>query len=101
MDSRSLSNQYDVIIIGGGPSGATVASILADHGHRVLVLERGKFPRHHIGESLIPYTYWTLKRIGMLEKMKASDFTIKESVQFVSPSGKDSAPFFFPDWGCR
>ncbi|GMU32151.1 MAG: tryptophan 7-halogenase [Planctomycetia bacterium] len=98
MDSGSLSNHYDVIIIGGGPSGTTVATILAGHGRRVLVLERGKFPRHHIGESLIPYTYWTLKRIGMLEKMKASDFTIKESVQFVSPSGKDSSPFFFSDW---
>lgn len=98
MDSGRLSDRYDVIVIGGGPAGSTAATLLADYGHRVLVLERGKFPRHHIGESLIPYTYWTFKRIGMLEKMKASDFTVKESVQFVSPSGKDSAPFFFPDW---
>ncbi|RIK65729.1 MAG: NAD(P)/FAD-dependent oxidoreductase [Planctomycetota bacterium] len=93
-----MNTHYDVIIIGGGPSGATAATILADHGHKVLVLERGKFPRHHIGESLMPNTYWTFKRLGVLDKMKASNFTVKESVQFVSPSGKDSAPFFFPDW---
>lgn len=94
-----LMNQHpDVIIIGGGPSGATAATILADFGRSVLVLERSKFPRHHIGESLMPNTYWTFKRIGMLEKMKQSGFVRKESVQFVSASGKDSAPFFFPDW---
>lgn len=93
-----MNDNYDVIIIGGGPSGSTAATILADYGHKVLVLERGKFPRHHIGESLMPNTYWTFKRLGMLEKMKASNFTVKESVQFVTPSGKDSAPFFFPDW---
>lgn len=98
MDAGSLSDRYDVIVIGGGPSGATASTILSDYGHRVLVLERSKFPRHHIGESLIPNTYWTFKRIGFLEKMKASNFTVKESVQFVSPSGRDSAPFFFPDW---
>lgn len=93
-----MNNNHDVIIIGGGPSGATAATLLSDYGHKVLVLERGKFPRHHIGESLMPNTYWTFKRLGMLEKMKASNFTVKESVQFVTPSGKDSAPFFFPDW---
>lgn len=93
-----MNTHCDVIIIGGGPSGATAATILADHGHKVLVLERGKFPRHHIGESLMPNTYWTFKRLGVLEKMKSSNFTVKESVQFVSASGKDSAPFFFPDW---
>ncbi|HWL93966.1 MAG TPA: NAD(P)/FAD-dependent oxidoreductase [Phycisphaerae bacterium] len=87
----------EVIVIGGGPSGSTVATLLAKQGHRVLILERAKFPRHHIGESLIPYTYFTLKKLGMIEKLKASDFVKKESVQFVSASGKDSAPFFFPD----
>ncbi len=92
-----MKDSYDCVIIGGGPSGSTAATLLADHGHSVLVLERSKFPRHHIGESLIPHTYWTLKRIGVLDKMKKSDFVVKESVQFVTASGKDSAPFFFPD----
>lgn len=92
-----MNNNYDVIVVGGGPSGTTAATILADYGHRVALLERSKFPRHHIGESLMPQTYWVFKRLGVLDKMYQSDFVRKESVQFVSPSGRDSAPFFFPD----
>jgi len=88
---------YDAVIIGGGPAGATCATVLADHGRRVLVLEKGAFPRHHIGESLQPHTYWTFKRIGMLEQLKASDFVRKESVQFVNAEGQDSQPFYFTD----
>lgn len=88
---------YDCIIIGGGPSGSTVGTLLADFGHRVLILEQGKFPRHHIGESLMPHTYWVFKRLGMLEKMNRSPFPRKESVQFVSANGQESQPFFFPD----
>jgi len=93
----TTSDAYEVIVVGGGPSGATTATLLAKHGHRVLLLERAKFPRHHIGESLMPNTYYVFERLGVLEKMKSSDFVRKESVQFVSASGKDSAPFFFPD----
>lgn len=92
-----IRDQYDVVVVGGGPAGATVSTILSDLGHSVAVLERGTFPRHHIGESLMPETYWVFKRIGMLEKLKASDFVVKESVQFVSSSGADSQPYFFPD----
>jgi flavin-dependent dehydrogenase len=88
---------YDVVVIGGGPGGATVATLVADVGHKVLLVERGKFPRFHIGESLMPETYWTFKRLGMLPKMKASSFVKKYSVQFTSASGKDSAPFFFDE----
>ncbi|MEK6643552.1 MAG: NAD(P)/FAD-dependent oxidoreductase [Planctomycetota bacterium] len=92
-----INDNYEVIVVGGGPSGSTASTILADYGHNVLQLERSKFPRHHIGESLIPQTYWVLKRIGMLDQMKKSDFVVKESVQFVAPSGRDSSPFYFPD----
>jgi flavin-dependent dehydrogenase len=88
---------YDCVVIGGGPAGSTISTILADYGHRVLLLERARFPRHHIGESLMPQTYWTFQRIGMLEKMKSSDFPVKESVQFVSSTGHESQPYFFPD----
>lgn len=94
---NQASSVHDCIVIGGGPAGSTVATILADYGHKVLLLERSNFPRHHIGESLMPQTYWTFQRIGMLEKLKASDFPIKESVQFVSSSGHESQPYFFPD----
>src|ERR687896_334548 len=77
-----IQSSYDVIVIGGGPAGSTVSTILADRGLKVGLFEREKFPRFHIGESLIPETYWVLKRIGMLEKMQKSHFVKKFSVQF-------------------
>ena len=90
-------DSYDCIVIGGGPAGATVAALLAGFGHKTLVLERARFPRPHIGESLMPQTYWTFKRLGILEKIKDLSFVCKESVQFVSASGKESVPFYFAD----
>lgn len=89
------SSDYDAILIGGGPAGASAAAILAEHGHRVLVLEREKFPRYHIGESLIPFTFGPLERLGMIPKMKASHFMKKFSVTFVQPDGQRSQPFYF------
>ena len=89
------SSHYDVLIIGGGPAGCSAASILAEHGHRVLVLEREKFPRYHIGESLIPFCYGPMERLGLVPKMKASGFQKKFSVQFVQPNGRASQPFYF------
>lgn len=87
--------QYDAIIIGGGPSGTGTASILAEYGHRVLVLEREKFPRYHVGESLIPFTFGPLERLGLIPKMRASHFMKKYSVTFVQPDGQRSQPFYF------
>jgi flavin-dependent dehydrogenase len=87
----------DVVVVGGGPAGATVSTILAQRGVKVKLFEREKYPRFHIGESLIPETYWVFKRLNMLEKMKASPFIKKFSVQFVNAAGKESAPFYFHD----
>ncbi len=89
------STSYDAILIGGGPAGSTAAAVLAEYGRRVLILEREKFPRYHIGESLIPFTYQPLERIGMIPKMKASHFVKKYSVTFVQPDGRRSQPFYF------
>ncbi|HZO83799.1 MAG TPA: NAD(P)/FAD-dependent oxidoreductase [Verrucomicrobiae bacterium] len=85
----------DVIIIGAGPAGSAAAAVLAEHGRSVLVLERETFPRYHIGESLLPFTYYPLKRLRLIEKMRESAFVKKYSVQFVSTSGKASQPFYF------
>lgn len=90
-----MSNSYDVIAIGGGPAGSSSAAILAEYGHRVLVLEREKFPRYHIGESLIPFTFQPLERLGLIEKMRQSHFVKKYSVRFVDPNGSSSQPFYF------
>lgn len=92
-----MNPQHDVIIIGGGPAGASTAAILAEHGRRALVLEREKFPRYHIGESLIPFSYGPLERLGLIPEMKKSCFTKKYSVSFVQPDGKKSQPFYFFD----
>ena len=91
------SSTYDVVVIGGGPAGSTTSTLLAQHGLKVGLFEREKFPRFHIGESLIPETYWVLKRLNMLPKMQRSHFIKKHSVQFVNASGKLSAPFYFRD----
>lgn len=85
----------EVLIIGGGPAGASAAAILAEHGHAVLVLEREKFPRYHVGESLIPFTYYPLERLGLIPRLRASAFQKKYSVVFVQPDGRASQPFYF------
>src|SRR5438876_10513664 len=91
------SDSCDVVVIGGGPGGSTASTLIAQHGYRVRLFEREKFPRFHIGESLIPDTYWVLKRLNMLEKMKRSAFVQKRSVQFVNQHGRMSQPVYFTE----
>ena len=92
-----MNDRYDCIVIGGGPAGSTAAALVAQAGPSVLLLEREAMPRFHVGESLMPESYWTLQRLGMLDAMRQSDFVPKQSVQFVNASGKLSAPFFFKE----
>ncbi|HKG47438.1 MAG TPA: NAD(P)/FAD-dependent oxidoreductase [Pyrinomonadaceae bacterium] len=89
------TNTFDVIVMGGGPAGSSVAGILAREGRKVILFEKEIFPRHHIGESLMTDTYWTFRRLGVLEKLKASPFVRKYSVQFANAAGKESRPFYF------
>lgn len=86
-----------VIVIGGGPAGTTAATLIAQRGWRVTLLERDHFPRYHIGESLIPETYHVLQRLGMLPILRESPFVKKYSVQFVNQRGGHSTPFYFQD----
>ncbi|MEW6209137.1 MAG: NAD(P)/FAD-dependent oxidoreductase [Acidobacteriota bacterium] len=88
-------NEFDVIVIGGGPAGSAVASILAREGRSVILFEKETFPRHHIGESLMTDTYFTFQRMGFLDKLKESPFVRKYSVQFANQAGRESRPFYF------
>jgi flavin-dependent dehydrogenase len=91
----TTAKHYDAIVIGGGPSGSTAGALLAAKGRDVLILEKEKFPRYHVGESLMPYCYFTFERLGVLAQLKARAFIEKYSVQFVGRDGKVSTPFYF------
>ena len=90
-----MAVEYDGIVVGGGPAGATTATVLAQHGHNILLLEREQFPRYHVGESLMPYTWFTFERLGVLDWFKTAACPQKRSVQFVSTTGRVSQPFYF------
>ena len=95
MSTKHVRNGYDAVILGGGPAGSTAAAVLAEKGRRVVVVEREKLPRYKVGESLIPYCYFPLERIGMIDKLRESSFIKKYSVQFAAPDGRISTPFYF------
>jgi flavin-dependent dehydrogenase len=84
----------DVVVIGGGPAGSTTASYLAKKGHTVTVLEKEKFPRIHVGESLLPFCYAIFQELGVLDQMK-NRFVRKPTVRFISDDGKTSTNWCF------
>lgn len=73
---------YDVIVIGGGPAGSSAGTVLARHGRRVLLLERERFPRFHIGESLLPALWDLWDRLGVTAAIEAAGFPPKQGVNF-------------------
>ncbi|MEE3061356.1 MAG: NAD(P)/FAD-dependent oxidoreductase [Verrucomicrobiota bacterium] len=91
----SFKNKYDVIVVGGGPAGSTTGALLAEKGHDVLILEKEKFPRYHVGESLMPFCYFPLERLGLVDRLMDSANPRKYCVQFVRQDGFLSQPFYF------
>ncbi|MDQ2918298.1 MAG: tryptophan 7-halogenase [Verrucomicrobiota bacterium] len=91
------NEHYDVAIIGGGPAGSTAAALLALAGRRVIVLERDKFPRFHIGESLLPFSMKAFSRLGLHEKFKRAGFMEKFGGEMCSACASDSVKFYFED----
>jgi flavin-dependent dehydrogenase len=92
---------YDVAIIGGGPAGSTAATLLAKAGRKVIVLERDKFPRFHIGESLLPFSMATFTRLGLDEKLRTG-FAEKYGGEIAEAGGEKATKFYFKDgFGAR
>ena len=90
------TSKPDVIIVGAGPAGCAAAAVLGEAGHSVLILERQPFPRYRVGESLIPWCWYPLDRLGLVETLDEAAFTIhKHSVQFVGTDGGATTPFYF------
>ena len=87
---------YDVAIIGGGPAGSTAATLLAKAGRRVIVFEREKFPRFHVGESLLPFSMQTFDRLGVREKLDAA-FMPKYGGEIAAACGTKGVKFYFKD----
>ena len=87
----------DVLVVGGGPAGAATATLAAQKGRSVILLEKEQFPRFRIGESFMPATWWSFERLGVLEKLRNAGFTRKHSVQFYLKDGRPTQPFYFSE----
>ena len=83
----------DVIVIGGGPAGATVGGYLGRAGYRAILLERDIHPREHVGESLVPATNIVTHDLGFWEKMEAANWVKKPGATWTGTKGKVGSEF--------
>jgi flavin-dependent halogenase len=90
---------FDVIVVGGGPAGSCTAGLLAMEGRKVLLLEREKFPRYHIGESLITAVWPTLERLGLRERLEQLGFVRKYGANVLWGSDDEFWGFLFREAG--
>ena len=95
--SEASAISCDVAIIGGGPAGSTTATILAKGGFNVHVFEKERFPRFHIGESLLPYNRPLFEELGVLNQIENAGFVVKHGAQFHIGDGSRSTKFRFRD----
>ncbi|MCP4774892.1 MAG: hypothetical protein GY880_11690, partial [Planctomycetaceae bacterium] len=95
------NRSYDCVVLGAGPGGSSAATIVAEQGLSVLLVERDKMPRFHVGESLMPETYWLFERLGIVNELDRVGFTKKYGVQFVSSNDRETKPFVFADHDSR
>src|SRR6266516_7023062 len=91
------STMYDVAIIRGGPAGSSAAALLAQAGRRVILFEREKFPRFHIGESLLPFSMKAFTRLGLHEKFSRAGFMKKFGGEMFGACSEQGTKFYFKD----
>lgn len=95
-DATPVVQDCDVLVIGGGPAGSTAATLLAQRGHRVTLIEKARHPRFHIGESLLPANLPLLEKLGVADEVKAIGME-KWAAEFVSPWHDHKQVFHFAD----
>lgn len=94
--SAAPESACDVLVIGGGPAGSTVASLLAERGHQVVLLDKDRHPRFHIGESLLPANLPLFERLGVADEIRAIGM-YKPGAEFVSPHHDHTQTFHFAE----
>lgn len=92
-----MTTKYDAIVIGGGPSGSTVATRLVQRGRRVVLLEKEHFPRFHIGESLLPCSVPLFEELGVIPALHEHGFLVKYAAEFVTADGSVTRRYAFAD----
>ena len=92
-----MTESCDIVVIGGGPGGSACATLLADQGYRVVLLERAKFPREHVGESLLPASIPVLEQIGVMPAIESAGFVVKHGATLVWGKDPDPWSWYFAD----
>ena len=92
-----MTDSCDVVVIGGGPGGSACATLLADQGYTVVLLERATFPREHVGESLLPASIPVLEQIGVMPEIEAAGFVTKRGATLVWGKNPDPWSWYFAD----
>jgi flavin-dependent dehydrogenase len=93
--AMSRDHDHDVVVIGGGPGGASVSGFLAKAGLRVALYEREAFPRFHVGESLMPATMLLLDQLGVRAAIEEAGFQRKLGAMFVDETNDVATSFYF------
>jgi flavin-dependent dehydrogenase len=95
-DTSTAARNCDVLVIGGGPAGSTIAALLSEQGWDVSVLEKDRHPRFHIGESLLPQNNKLFERLGVLDAVRRVGI-VKNGAEFSSHADARTRTFYFAD----
>ena len=91
-----MQENCDVFILGGGPAGSTAAALLAERGWKVVIVDKERHPRFHIGESMLPMSTPLFERLGVREEVEKIGM-VKHGAEFVSPQAKQAVTFDFSE----